>query len=115
MAIIDEQTDVEGVRMLRLSGSITQDGIDKLEPAFAAALPDGTRAVVDLTEVDLITTPGLALIISTIKRLRSTRGRIVFTAPKSGVRELLRRCRLDEVLELAADRTEAVEKANKDT
>ena len=110
MASLDQQ-DVAGVRVVRLTGSLTQSGIDDIEPALAAALPDGTRAVVDLGGVDLITTPGLALIISTTKRLRDTQGRVVFTSPKGIVRDLLHRCRLDEVLELAGSRDEAMEKA----
>ena len=109
-ATIDQQ-DVSGVRVLRLSGSLTQSSIDDIEPTLTAALPDGTRAVVDLAGVDLITTPGLALIISTTKRLRSTHGRVVFTGPRGIVKDLLHRCRLDEVLEVVADRDEALRKA----
>ena len=111
MATLDQQ-DLEGVRVVKVNGSLTQAGIDEIEPALNAALPDGSRAVVDLSDVDLITTPGLTLIISTTKRLRNTRGRVVFAAPPSGVvRTLLHRCRLDEVLELAGDRDEAVARA----
>jgi anti-anti-sigma factor len=103
-----EKQDVEGIRVLRLTGSLTQQDVDTLEPSFEAALPDGARAVVDLAGVDLITTPGLTLIISTTKRLRDTRGRVVFASAQGGVRELLRRCRLDEILELAGNREEAL-------
>ncbi len=110
MASLEKQ-DVDGIRLLRLSGSLTQEGVDGLEPEFIAALPDGTRAVVDLADVNLITTPGLTLIISTTQRLRDTRGRIIFTAARAGVLDVLRRCRLDEVLELADDRRQAIEKA----
>jgi anti-anti-sigma factor len=105
-----QEQDVDGVRVVCVSGSLTQQGVETIEPAFEAALPDGSRAVVDLADVDLITTPGLTLIISTTKRLRRTSGRVVFTAAAGGVREVLHRCRLDEVLELAGDRDEALEK-----
>lgn len=100
-----------GVRVLRLGGSLTQAGIDVIEPALTAALPDGARAVVDLAGVDLIATPGIALIISLSKRVRATQGRVVFAAPRKGVLEILRRCKLDEVLEIAGNREEALEKA----
>ena len=103
-----QKQDVGGIRVLRMSGNLTQHEVEELEPSFEAALPDGTRAVVDLGDVELITTPGITLIISTTKRLRDTRGRVVFTAARPGVLNVLRRCRLDEVLELAADRDEAV-------
>lgn len=114
MATLEQQEVGEGLRLVRVSGSLTQADIESMEPAFAQALPDGSRAVVDLAGVDLITTPGLALIIFTDKRLRNTKGRVVFTAPSEGIRNLLRRCRLDEVLEIAGDREQAMEKAKRD-
>ena len=106
-----QKQDVGGIRVLRLSGTLTQHDVEELEPSFVAALPDGTRAVVDLAGVELITTPGITLIISTTKRLRDTRGRVVFTAARATVLDVLRRCRLDEVLELAPDQNQALELA----
>src|SRR4051812_46432674 len=110
MTSVQEQ-DVEGVRVLRVSGSLTQQEIEQIEPAFEAALPDGVRAVVDLGGVDLITTPGIALIISVSKRLQSTQGKVVFAATPGVVLDVLRRCKLDEVLDLADDRRDAIERA----
>lgn len=108
MATLQHQ-DEAGVRVVRLSGSLTQQGVERLEPDFEAALPDGTRAVVDLADVDLITTPGLTLMLSADRRLKSSRGRVVFTAPTGPVMNTLKRCRLDEVLDLASDRDQAME------
>jgi anti-sigma B factor antagonist/stage II sporulation protein AA (anti-sigma F factor antagonist) len=113
MAVVQEQLDLHGIRLLRLSGSLTQQDMDALEPAVEKALPDGSRAVVDLADVDLVTTPGLALIISITKRLRGTRGRVVFANARACVRDVLRRCKLDEVIEMAASRDEAVELAKR--
>jgi anti-anti-sigma factor len=106
-----QQQDVAGVRVVRLSGSLTQQGVEGLEPDFEAALPDGTRAVVDLAGVDLITTPGLTLILSADKRLKNSSGRVVFAAPTGAVMNMLKRCRLDEVLDLTSDRDQAMERA----
>ena len=110
MATLD-RADVDGVRVLRLAGSLTQQGVQGMEPAFEDALPDGTRAVVDLREVDLITTPGITLMLAATQRLRRTGGRVVFTAASGVVLDLLHRCRLDEVLELAKSEPEAFERA----
>ncbi len=110
MATLD-RADVDGVRVLRLSGSLTQQGVQGMEPEFDSALPDGARAVVDLREVDLITTPGITLMLAATQRLRRTGGRVVFTAASGVVLDLLHRCRLDEVLELAKTEPEAVERA----
>ena len=110
MATLD-RADVDGVRVLRLAGSLTQQGVKGMEPSFDEVLPDGARAVVDLGEVDLITTPGITLMLAATQRLRRTGGRVVFTAAKGTVLDLLHRCRLDEVLELAKSEPEAFERA----
>jgi anti-sigma B factor antagonist/stage II sporulation protein AA (anti-sigma F factor antagonist) len=111
MAVVQEQLDLHGIRLVRLSGSLTQADMDMLEPAVEKALPDGSRAVVDLADVDMVTTPGLALIISITQRLRDTHGRVIFSNPRGNVLDVLRRCKLDEVIEIAGDRDEAVEMA----
>jgi anti-anti-sigma factor len=108
MATLEQQV-VEGIRVLRVSGNLTQEDVADFETQFDQSLPDGSRAVIDLEGVKLITTPGIALIIATTKRLHDTRGRAVFTAPKGRVLDVMRRCRLDEVLELAPDRAKAIE------
>ena len=107
MATVDRD-DIDGVRVLRLAGSLTQQGVQGVEPDFERALPDGARAVVDLAQVDLVTTPGITLMLSATQRLRRTGGRVVFTAARAPVLEWLHRCRLDEVLELAKSELEAV-------
>jgi anti-anti-sigma factor len=90
---------------------MTQHGVQALEPELERALPDGTRAVINIGDVDLITTPGIALILSATQRLRRTGGRVVFTAARPTVRDLLHRCRLDEVLEIEQDEPVALERA----
>jgi anti-anti-sigma factor len=110
MTTLDEQ-QIDGVRVLRISGSLTQQGVDQIGPAFEAAVPDGARAVVDLGDVDLITTPGLTLFVSATQRMRNTQGRVVFTAAKGIVLDLIKRCRLDAVLEIEDDSGQAVERA----
>ena len=111
MATLDTQREVDGVRVMRLSGSLTQHGVQDMEPELERALPDGSRAVVDLGQVDLITTPGIALILSATQRLRRTGGRVVFTAARPTVLNLLHRCRLDEVLELESGEDAALARA----
>ena len=111
MATLDKQNDVDGVRVLRLSGSLTQHGVQTMEPQLDQALPDGARAVINIGDVDLITTPGIALILSAAQRLSRTGGRVVFTAARPTIRDLLHRCRLDEVLDIEQDEPVALERA----
>lgn len=113
MATLDKERDVDGVRLLRLSGSLTQHGVQSMESELEQALPDGARAIVNLGDVDLITTPGIALILSATQRLRRTGGRVIFTAARPSVRDLLHRCRLDEVLEIEEAESEALERAKR--
>ena len=58
MASLDQQ-DVEGVRVLRLSGSLTQPGVEASSPRSRRRCPDGRGRSSTSADVDLITTPGL--------------------------------------------------------
>ncbi len=109
--VVFDQSELDGVRLLRLAGSLTQDGVDAVEERFTAATDKSARAVVDLSAVDLITTPGLTLLLTAFSRLQKSGGRLVLTGAKGLVQDLLRRCRLDQVLTIVPNRDEAVQAA----
>lgn len=101
------QTESAGVRVLRLDGSLTQDGIASVCFPFEAATQGPVRVVVDLGGVPVLTTPGLSMLISAARRLKEAGGRLVVTRPQDIVADLLRRCRLDAVFDIVADADEA--------
>jgi anti-anti-sigma factor len=118
-----EQHEVNGVRVVRLSGSLTQKGVADVGPLFAAAVRGEERAtqsrggpgtvVVDLTGVDVIATTGITLLLVADRDLKKDGGGLVLAGTRGLVKDVLLRCRLDKVLTLAPSVDEAIESARR--
>jgi anti-anti-sigma factor len=125
------QTDAGGVTVLQVSGGLTHDGVVPVTAAFEAAT-GGRRAatpaavttsappaapaapgrvLVDLSDVPVMTTPGLSLLLAAARRMEDAGGKLVITGTRGRVDDLLRRCRLDAVLTIVPDPGEAIRKA----
>ena len=104
-----EQTESDGVRTLRLSGSLTQRGVTDVGPAFSAATRGATQVVVDLSGVDVIATTGITMLLVADRELKQSGGRMVIAGTRGVVRDVLLRCRLDKVLSIAPAREADVE------
>jgi anti-anti-sigma factor len=96
-----EQLESEGKRLLRVSGSLTQQGVVDVGPAFSAATRGGANVVVDLSAVDVIATTGITMLLVADRELKQSGGRMVIAGTRGVVRDVLLRCRLDKVLSIA--------------
>jgi anti-anti-sigma factor len=104
-------TETAGVRVLRLKGSLTCEGVEEIGPAFAAEAQGPVRLVVDLADVDMIATPGITMLLTADRALKQAGGRMILTGTRDFVQELLRRCRLDSVWTVVRDPAEAIRQA----
>src|SRR3954467_9802396 len=105
------RSESEGVTVLRLTGPLTHDSVSAVRPAFDAATDGPARVLVDLTDVPILTTPGLSLLLTASRRLAEAGGRLVLTGTRGIVDDMLRRCRLDVVLDIVPDAGEAIRRA----
>jgi anti-anti-sigma factor len=104
-----EQYDLEDLTILKLRGSLTSDGLDQIEQPFEAATHRaGARIVVDLTNVDIVTTPALSMFIAAASSAREQGGHLIFTESPPPVRDILRRLRLTSVLTTVQGLEEAI-------
>ena len=108
MAHLD-QSDSDGVKLVRITGTLNQHGVDTVESAFVEATGSARRVVVDLSQVDLVNTPAIAMFLGAHRMVKQAGGRLIFTGIQGMVEDLLRRCRLDSVLTIVPDVREAVE------
>jgi len=106
------QTESDGVTVLRIVGPLTQEGVGPIRAAFdqatAGAPGSPRRLVVDLTDVPMMTTPGISMLLKAAGRMRDAGGRLVVAGAQGIVDDLLRRCRLDTVLHAVSDLAAAV-------
>ena len=108
MATLD-QSDSDGVKVLKISGSLNQHGVDTVESPFVEATSSARRIVVDLSQVDVVNTPAIAMFLGAHRMVQKAGGRLIFTGISGMVEDLLRRCRLDTVLTIVPGMSEAVE------
>ena len=109
-----EQGEADGVRVVRLNGSLSQKGVADVGASFAAAVRGegaGGTVVVDLRGVDVIATTGITLLLVADRELRKAGGRLVLAGTGGLVRDVLLRCRLDKVLTLVPSVDEAIRAA----
>ncbi|HEX8914808.1 MAG TPA: STAS domain-containing protein [Humisphaera sp.] len=95
------------VTLLRIAGGLTFEGVTPVSRPVESATGGG-RVVIDLTDVPVVTTPGLSLLLGAQKRLTHAGGRLVLSGLTPNVQDLLRRCRLDRVFTIAPDADAAV-------
>ena len=104
-----ESSDDGGVTLVRIDGSLNQQGVDAVEPPFSQATGLSRRVVVDLSRVDVLNTPAIAMFLGAHRTMKRAGGRLIFTGVQGPVQDVLRRCRLDTVLTIVPGVREAVE------
>jgi anti-anti-sigma factor len=104
-----ETSDDGGVTVVRIDGSLNQQGVDTVEAPFSQLTGLSRRMVVDLSRVDVVNTPGIAMFLGAHRTMKRTGGRLIFTGVQGVVQDVLQRCRLDTVLTIVPDVREAVE------
>jgi len=94
-----ERSDVDGVTVLRLKGTLDRVELGDVEQTFRdATRRDHASIVIDLADVNFLTTPAIAMFLDAAKTLRHSGGRVVVTGPSPRVEDVLRRLRLDSLL-----------------
>src|SRR5688572_14730139 len=94
-----QQFEQDGATILKLQGSLTMAGLEKVAKPFDEAThKPGARIVVDLGDVDLVTTPALSMFIAAANSAKRSGGKIVFMHPQPMVDDVIRRLRLDALL-----------------
>lgn len=104
-----EQFVLEDMTILKLRGNLASEGLDDVEKQFEIVTHrPGARIVVDLTAVDMVTTPALSMFIAAANEAKTTGGRLIFTESSPPVRDVLKRLRLTSVLKTVTGLEEAI-------
>jgi len=109
-----ERSDIDGVTVLRLNGSLDQGELTDVEKSFHAATDEqGAAVILDLSNVDYLSTPAISMFLDAAKSLKGAGGRIIATGPQPRVGEVLRRLRLDAFLPVTGSVDEGVKRLAK--
>ena len=107
-----ERSDMDGLTIFRFNGSLNSEGLEQVETPFEAAVHQpGLRAVVDLSNVNMVTTPALSMFIAASQSAKESGGRLVFAHAVPHVRQVVERLRLQRVLHTVEGLDEAMQAA----
>jgi|SRR5262245_27460609 anti-anti-sigma factor len=100
---------IADVVILALSGKLHATTAKMFEEKIMEAINSGTqRLVVDLSQLDYVSSSGLRIFVMAAKRLRSTGGRIVLCSVIDHVRQVLDLAGFSSFLPIYNSRDEAI-------
>jgi anti-anti-sigma factor len=109
-----ERTELGDVTVVKLKGSLTMEGLEEVELRFQELTRrPGSHTLIDLTEVEMVTTPALSMFLAAASAAKQSGGRIIFTESRPPVRDILKRLRLHAVLQTIAGYEEALAEARR--
>lgn len=109
-----ERTELGDVTVVKLKGSLNMEGLEEVEPRFQELTRrPGGHTLVDLTEVEMVTTPALSMFLAAASAAKASGGRLIFTESRPPVRDILKRLRLHSVLQTIAGYEEALAEARR--
>jgi anti-anti-sigma factor len=109
-----QHTELSDVTVLKLKGSLTMEGLEEVQEQFQEfTRKPGVHMLVDLTDVDMVTTPALSMFLAAASAVKNSGGRIIFTESRPPVRDILKRLRLHSVLHTIPGYEEALAEARR--
>ena len=92
-----------------LKGRLDTAGADRIETKFVAALvPRGLSAIIDMSQVDFLTSMGLRVLISVARSLHRKEARLVLFAPQENIREVFETVSLSNIIRICESEADAI-------
>lgn len=102
----DETTDVT---VVSFHGRLDLDGVDEIEEQFRAVAADALRVLVDLREVDYVSSSAIRMILGKMRSVRSNGGQMALCRLQPLVHKVFEMTKLDSLIPIHTTRAEAVE------
>lgn len=98
----------DNLTLVALSGRLDTHGVDVIETKLTSVVvPARRHTVLDLSDVELLTSLGVRMLITLAKTLDRSGARLVLVAPQELVREALKHSAIDEIIPVCEDRAAA--------
>ncbi len=99
----------DGVFILDLSGRLDINASDKINKTVDDILEKGGKIfLMNFSEVDFVSSPGLVILVSILKKIRKEQGRIALFNLQSYVREVFEVTQLTKVFEIFESEEEGI-------
>lgn len=107
MEMLVEDTD-RGVTNVILRGRLDTAGANSIDLRFNAVAGAKRAVVVDLSNVNLLTSLGIRVLLLGARAVKSKGGKLVLLSPDPNVRSVLEAARTDTVIPIFDDRNAAI-------
>ena len=98
----------EDLLIIRIEGALDTNTSGQLESTLAEHLERGARRIIlELTEMDYVSSVGLRVFLSSLKRLRASEGRLVLSGLNEEVREIFDMAGFSPLFEITLSLDEA--------
>lgn len=102
-------SDLKRVRLVEVNGRVDSISADELHAVLSAAIDEGrTKIVVDLSNVEYMSSAGLRELVSALKQTQKLNGDLRLASPSEKVLEVLELAGLDTIFKVHASQVEAV-------
>ncbi len=92
-----------------LAGRLDTPGVHRVETRFLASLvPDGNSAIVDLSQVNFVSSLGLRMIVSAARSLQKRQATLVVYGAQDQVTEIFDIVSLGQILSICSTEAEAL-------
>lgn len=109
MDLTVDEHDERGVRVISVAGEVDLASAPRLSERLNVAVRcTGGGVVVDLTDVDLIDSTGIAVLLNGLRRMTRARRRLALVCGPGPVQRALRMTRLDSTFTVRENRRDAV-------
>lgn len=110
-----ETVQLSNIPILRLEGKIIGEAVPTLENEMKRQINESSgRLILDLSDVPLMDSSALGMIVSTLQKLKKENGRLVLLNPQEPVSNVLSITRLDSIFEIYQDEKGAIESFSND-
>ena len=92
-----------------LIGRLDTPGVDQIETRFFEAIvPGGHHAIVDLTDVEFVTSMGIRMFIAAARGARARNARLALFSPQPLVQEVFDNAALAQLLDICPNEAAAI-------
>jgi anti-anti-sigma factor len=97
------------VNLIKLIGILDVQGVDAIDTKFAGySTGDNSKVLVDLAEVEFLTSIGIRLLVTTAKSVASRGGKLVLLNPNENVKGVLEMTGIMDIIPIHSNLQEAV-------
>jgi anti-anti-sigma factor len=102
MELFVEEFEVDGA-VVKMAGRLDLAGVQEIDLPISVASGKYKKLIIEMIDVDFISSLGLRLIITTARAVAAKGGRLVLAAPQLAVANVLQVSGFDKLISIASD------------